>query len=83
MADFSSPNEYHLIHANVALARAPLDDPIMAGFVQQVDQIDELAQAAPGFVAQPMPKEAGLIYTGRSLLNLSIWESVDSLEHFT
>jgi hypothetical protein len=27
---------YHLIHANVAIARAPLDDPSMADFVNQM-----------------------------------------------
>ncbi len=74
---------YHLIHANLAIMRAPLDDPMMAGFVDQADQIDALAQGSPGFVAQPTPPDEGQVFTGRTLLNLSIWESVESLERFT
>lgn len=34
---------YHLIHANIAYMRAPLDDPIMVDFVTQADEIDALA----------------------------------------
>jgi hypothetical protein len=73
---------YHLVHANIAVGRAPLDDPLMAGFVAKVDEIDALAQSRPGFVAQPTPPDEGSIYTGRSMLNVSIWESVESLEEF-
>ena len=50
---------YHLIHANIAIARASLDDPIMADFVNMADYIDGLAIAAPGFVAQPTPPDEG------------------------
>jgi hypothetical protein len=74
---------FHLVHANVAIALAPLSDPIMADFLNRVDEINALAQASPGFVAQPTPADAGQVYTGRALLNLSIWESVESLDRFT
>ena len=63
---------YHLIHANVAIMRAPLDDPLMAGFVDLADEIDILAQNSPGFVAQPTPPDEGQVFTGRVLLNISI-----------
>lgn len=72
----------HLIHANVAIMRAPLDDPLMAGFVHLADEIDALAHSAPGFIAQPTPPDEGQVFTGRSLLNISIWESVKSLDRF-
>jgi hypothetical protein len=49
----SSPSGYHLVHANVARARAPLDSPRMAGFAAQVEEINALAHRAAGFVAQP------------------------------
>ena len=55
----------------------------MADFVAMADEIDALAHAAPGFVAQPTPPDEGNIYKGQVLLNLSIWESVESLEQFT
>ena len=74
---------YHLIHANIATARASLDDPLMADFVAMADYIDGLAMASSGFVAQPTPPDDGAIFTGETLLNLSIWETVESLEGFT
>ncbi|MDX1615805.1 MAG: DUF3291 domain-containing protein, partial [Candidatus Promineifilaceae bacterium] len=78
----SKPN-HHLIHANVALARASLDHPRMADFVRQADAIDALARQSPGFVGQPTPADEGQTFTDRALLNLSIWTSVESLEAFT
>ena len=74
---------FHLVHANVAIMLAPLSDPIMAGFLDWVDEINALAQDSPGFVAQPTPRDAGQVFTGRALLNLSIWDSVESLDRFT
>jgi hypothetical protein len=74
---------YHLVHANIAIMRAPWDDPRMADFVAKMDEIDTLAQGSPGYVSQPTPVDEGSVYSGRSMLNLSIWESVESLEQFT
>jgi hypothetical protein len=74
---------YHLVHANVAHARAPLDAPLMAGFVSQVDVINNLARRAPGFVAQPALPDEGAVYTAPFLLNVSVWESVEGLAAFT
>jgi hypothetical protein len=72
-----------LVHANVAIPRAPLDHPMMAGFVSQVDEINDLAAQSPGFVAHPTPVDQGEAFNCIELINLSIWESVDSLNHFT
>ena len=74
---------YHIIHANIATMHAPFDDPRMADFVAMADKIDALARSSPGFIAQPTPPDEGAVYKGRVLLNLSIWESVESLELFT
>ena len=48
---------YHLIHANIAKMRAPLDDPLMADFVMNVDEIDALARSSPGYIDQPTPRD--------------------------
>ena len=74
---------YHLVHANIAEMRADMDDPLMAGFVARIDAIDALASETPGFIAQPTPPDEGRIYPARMLLNISIWESVESLQRFT
>ena len=79
----SNTSDYHLVHANVAHARAPLDAPLMADFVAQVEEINSLARSAAGFVAQPTLPDEGAVYTAPLLLNVSIWESVESLDAFT
>jgi hypothetical protein len=78
-----SEQTYHLIHANVALALGDLDDEIMSGFVQQVEEINNIANSSLGFVSQPTPLDSGAVYKGKWLLNLSVWESVESLNEFT
>ena len=76
-------SEYYLIHANITVARESLDHPVMSDFVQMADEIDEIAQNSPGFISQPTPGDEGSIYTGKHLLNLSIWDSVEYLRDFT
>jgi hypothetical protein len=41
---------FHLAQFNIARARAALDDPVMAGFVEQLEAVNALAEATPGFV---------------------------------
>jgi hypothetical protein len=79
----SHTSGYHLVHANVAHARAPLDSPVMAAFVAQVDEINALARSTVGFVAQPTLPDEGAVYKAPFLLNVSVWESIDSLDAFT
>src|SRR5262249_34687764 len=79
----ANTNDYHLVHANLAHARAALDSPLMAGFVAQVDEIGALARGAAGFVSVPTPPDEGVIYKAPFLLNVSIWESVETLDAFT
>lgn len=74
---------YHLIHANIVTACAPFDDPLMKGFVEWIDEIDALAQSWPGFIAQPTLPDEGLIYSEPTLVNVSIWDSVENLQEFT
>lgn len=42
--------EFHLVQINIARMKAPLDDPLMADFVAQIEQVDAVAEASPGFV---------------------------------
>jgi len=43
-------DNYHIAQVNVGRIFAELDDPIMAGFINRLDEINVLADAAPGFV---------------------------------
>ncbi len=40
----------HVAQVNIARIKAPLDDPLMAGFVARLDEINALADRSPGFV---------------------------------
>jgi hypothetical protein len=76
---------WHLAEINVAIARAPLDDPIMAGFVRQLDAINRLAEEAPGFVWRLMAPGGGpssylrVSADPRVIVNLSVWTAIEPL----
>ncbi|MEA2467781.1 MAG: hypothetical protein QOJ57_1907 [Thermoleophilaceae bacterium] len=78
---------YHLAQLNVARFRLPMDDPAMAGFVEQLDPINALADATPGFVWRLQTEEgnATAIHAFEDdlmLVNMSVWESVEPLADF-
>lgn len=82
------PSAYHLAQVNVAVLRAPLDDPAMAEFTERLDPVNALADACPGFVWRLVGADAddatGLRPFGADLLvNLSVWEDLESLWDFT
>ena len=41
---------HHLAQMNIGRLHAPVDDPMIADFVAQLDEINALAEASPGFV---------------------------------
>ena len=73
---------HNLVHANLAQPKADIDEAIMKGFSDRMDEIDAQAQRWPGFVSQPELPDEGKVYTGNMILNVSIWESVETLETF-
>ncbi len=78
---------YHLAQVNIARMRAPLTDPVMAGFVARLDEINALADAAEGFVwrlqADPESEQQGVALESDGMLfNLSLWRSVEALRAF-
>lgn len=78
---------HHLAQANVARMRGPLEDPVMAGFVERLDALNALADQSPGFIWR-YQTEAGNATEVRVfddeliLFNMSVWESVDALEAY-
>ena len=76
-----------LAQLNVGYARFPLDDPRMAGFMDNLDRINALAERSPGFVWRlqsdsgnatdiPVPGDETMIS------NLSVWDDVATLGSF-
>lgn len=68
--------------------KAPLDDPIMAGFMARLDEINALADRSPGFVWRLQTTEGNATYfrpyehDDHILLNMSVWESIEALKHY-
>jgi hypothetical protein len=78
---------HHLAQVNVATLRAPLDSPELAGFVAQLEPINALADASPGFVwrLQTEDGDATAIRAfddQRIMVNLSVWTSLAALRDF-
>lgn len=79
---------FHLAQVNIAQLLAPLDHPQLAGFVARLDEINALADGSDGFVWR-LQTEAGdatalrVFDDDRLLVNLSVWQSVPALQHFT
>ncbi|NDJ61940.1 MAG: DUF3291 domain-containing protein [Chloroflexi bacterium] len=86
MAEITS-YKHHLAQVNVAKMRGPLDSPVMAGFVAQLDEINALADAAPGFVWRLQSggdaTSLRIFPDDTILINMSVWESVEALFEYT
>jgi hypothetical protein len=80
-------NGFHIAQVNIGRILAELDDPVMAGFVNRLDEINELADTSPGFVWRLIVDDGNATYLRpfgdpRMLLNMSVWESAEHLRHF-
>jgi hypothetical protein len=77
----------HIAQVNIARMHAPLDDPVMAGFVARLAEINALADRSPGFVWRLQTEEGDATYLrpyddDRILFNLSVWETIDHLKEY-
>lgn len=79
--------DLHIAQVNIARMHAPLDDPIMAGFVARLAEINALADRSPGFVWRLQTEEGDATYLrpygdDRILFNLSAWETIENLREY-
>lgn|SRR5574341_945367 len=82
-----APLRYHIAQLNIGRAVAPIDSPVMAGFVALLDEINALAERSPGFVWRLQDDSGNATHIrpfadDRILVNLSVWESVEQLKEF-
>ena len=78
---------YQLAQLNIGRIRAPLDTPTMAGFVARLEDINALADAAPGFVWRLKTEDGDATAIrpyddDRMLVNLSVWTGLSELRDF-
>ena len=78
---------WQIAQMNVATAVEFLDHPLLADFVAQLDEVNALAEASPGFVWR-LTGDGGNatdIHTSadpRFIVNMSVWASVEQLFDF-
>jgi Domain of unknown function (DUF3291) len=79
---------FHLAQVNVARLVAPLDSPQLIGFVSRLDEVNALADRAPGFVWR-LTGDGGNDATAvpiydddKIIVNMSVWESIDALRDY-
>ncbi len=80
--------EYQLAQINIARALAPMDSPVMADFVNNLDRINALAEQSEGFVwrLQDENNNATAIQAFEDdfiIVNMSVWTSMEDLFNFT
>ena len=79
---------WHLAEINIARLIAPLTDPRVARFVEQLDAINALAERSPGFVwrltATGGDPSAYVTFgdDDRVIVNMSVWTSIDALHRY-
>ena len=79
---------YHLAQINIARIQAPLDDPSMKDFVDNLQKINALGHDTPGFVWQLLSEEGDstafrVFDDERIIINMTVWESVEALFEFS
>ncbi len=76
-----------LAQLNIALAKYPLDAPEIKDFVDNLDQVNGIAESSEGFVWR-LKDESGDATNIKAfddpnmIVNMSVWDSVDSLKNF-
>lgn len=78
---------FHLAQVNIAIAKYTYDDPLFAGFVDNLDRIYALAESTPGFVWRHVTvnndEEVKALFGEPELIfNMSLWETKESLFDF-
>ncbi len=80
--------EWELAQINIGRLVAPIDDPRISGFVEQLDSINGMAERMTGFRWR-LQSEAGnatdIVFSDDPfvIVNMSVWDSVESLRQFT
>jgi hypothetical protein len=78
----------HLADFNVARLRAPIDDPMIDEFRDNLELVNALADRSPGFVWRLQDDHGDATGfdpygDGLTIVNLAVWESVEALHDFT
>ncbi|MGH9275228.1 MAG: DUF3291 domain-containing protein [Acidimicrobiales bacterium] len=78
----------HLAQLNVGRLRAPMDDPLIDDFRTNLEPINALAEASPGYVWRLQDESGDATSINPfgdelEIVNLTVWESIEALADFT
>jgi hypothetical protein len=78
---------YELAQLNIGVIKGPIDSPVMADFVANLDRINGLAERTPGFVWRLQTEEGNATairpYEDEKIaVNMSVWRDVESLNKY-
>lgn len=78
---------FHIAQINIGRVRGPLDSEVMQPFVARLEEINALADNAPGFVWRLKSDQGPSSYLQpfddeRLLVNMSVWSSVEALKTY-
>ena len=79
---------YQLAEVNIALAREPLDAPLLAEFMAALDSVNGRADQAAGFVWRMQTEDGdatavrGFGGDPQLIINLTLWESLEAMRAF-
>jgi len=79
--------KFHLAQINIGKMLAPIDSPVMADFVTNLNPVNLLAESSPGFVWRLRDDSnnttsISVFNDDFIIVNMSVWESIDSLSEF-
>jgi len=78
---------WELAQLNIATLLAPLDSPVLADFVADLDRINGIADQSPGFIWRLQSDEGNATdlehdFGDKVIANVSVWVSVEDLHNY-
>lgn len=80
--------DWHLAQVNIGRFLAPPGDPLLAGFMDNLDPINAMADADPGFVWRLQTDEGNATALRPDaddesmIINMSVWTSIEALADY-
>ncbi len=79
-------SNFELAQLNIAWLKAPLDSPLLADFVANLDRINLLAEAADGFRWRLQTDDGNATalrpFGDDVIVNMTVWRDLESLRQF-
>lgn len=80
-------SSHQLAQMNIGVIKGPMDSPVMADFAANLDRINALAEATPGFVWRLQTEEGNAtalrpFENENMLVNMSVWRDVEALSAY-